>query len=81
MLPILDWTSQDVEEFIIERGIRLHPLYYREDGTIDCRRRLGCLGCPLQSDRGLGDMAFNKDSLFRKNRKAELEQYFGVNLD
>ena len=55
VLPILEWTKADVEEFVLERGIKLHPLYYREDGTIDCSRRLGCLGCPLQSDRGLAD--------------------------
>ncbi len=59
VLPILDWTLQDVEEFIVERGIRLHPRYYRENGTLDCSRRLGCLGCPLQSDRGIGDFKAN----------------------
>lgn len=45
--PILTWTDEDVVEFIEERGIRLHPLYYREDGTIDSKRRLGCMCCPL----------------------------------
>lgn len=59
VFPILEWTQRDVEEFIKERGTRLHPLYYREDGTLDCSRRLGCLGCPLQSDRGLGDFKAN----------------------
>ena len=47
--PILDWTDEDVVAFIQERGIKLHPLYYREDGTIDPKRRLGCLCCPLMS--------------------------------
>ena len=45
--PILTWTDEDVVEFINERGIKLHPLYYREDGTIDPKRRLGCMCCPL----------------------------------
>lgn len=45
--PILDWTDDDVVEFVTERGIQLHPLYYREDGTIDASRRLGCMCCPL----------------------------------
>lgn len=49
--PILDWNLQDVEEFIIERGIRLHPLYYDENGNIDVTKRLGCIGCPLQSSK------------------------------
>ena len=28
-LPILEWIDQDVEEFIKERNIKCHPLYYR----------------------------------------------------
>ena len=28
-LPILEWTDQDVEDFIKERNIKCHPLYYR----------------------------------------------------
>lgn len=45
--PILDWSDEDELEFIKERGIKLHPLYYREDGSIDITRRLGCMCCPL----------------------------------
>ena len=45
--PILDWTDDDVLEYIQSEGIRLHPLYYREDGSIDIKRRLGCMCCPL----------------------------------
>jgi phosphoadenosine phosphosulfate reductase len=45
--PILDWTKEDVAEFLEERGIRCHPLYYDEDGAFHPERRLGCLGCPL----------------------------------
>ena len=47
-LPILEWTDQDVEEFIKERNIKCHPLYYRE-GQFDVTKRLGCMGCPLAS--------------------------------
>lgn len=47
--PILDWTDDDVVEFVSERNIKLHSLYYREDGTIDPKRRLGCMCCPLAS--------------------------------
>ena len=49
-LPILEWTNQDVEEFIKERNIKCHPLYYR-GGQFDVTQRLGCMGCPLQSKR------------------------------
>ena len=47
-LPILEWTDQDVEEFIKERNIKCHPLYY-SGGQFDVTKRLGCIGCPLQS--------------------------------
>ena len=49
--PILEWSDEDVVEFVNERGIKLHPLYYREDGTIDPKRRLGCMACPLASKK------------------------------
>lgn len=45
--PILEWSDEDELEFIKERGIKLHPLYYREDGSIDLSKRLGCMCCPL----------------------------------
>ena len=47
-LPILEWTDQDVAEFIKERNIKCHPLYYR-GGQFDVTQRLGCMGCPLAS--------------------------------
>ena len=49
--PILDWSDQDVVDFIEARGIKVHPLYYREDGSIDPKRRLGCMCCPLASNK------------------------------
>ena len=45
--PILDWSDEDELEFIKKRGIRLHPLYYREDGSINVAKRVGCMCCPL----------------------------------
>ena len=47
--PILDWSDQDVVDFIEARHIKIHALYYREDGSIDPKRRLGCMCCPLAS--------------------------------
>lgn len=49
--PILEWSNQDVIDFITERGLKIHPLYYREDGSIDVTRRVGCMCCPLASTR------------------------------
>lgn len=56
ILPILEWTNQDVEEFIADRGIKCHPLYYDEQGNFYVERRLGCIGCPLISKRKVVDM-------------------------
>lgn len=47
--PILDWTLEDVAEFIEERGIKCAPVYYDEQGKFHPERRLGCIGCPLAS--------------------------------
>lgn len=58
-LPILHWTDEDVSEFIKQRGIKCHPLYYEADGTFNPKRRLGCMGCPQKSDRGLADFKAN----------------------
>ena len=50
-LPILNWTKQDIEAFITERSIKCHPLYYDEDGTFHVERRLGCMACPIASQK------------------------------
>lgn len=46
--PLLNWTDEDIAEYIQERGIKCHPLYYDEQGNFHVERRLGCCGCPLQ---------------------------------
>lgn len=53
VLPILEWTDADVEQFIAERGIKCHPLYYNKDGRFNVHCRLGCMGCPLTNDRSV----------------------------
>jgi len=54
VLPILEWTDKNVSDFVKMQNIQCHPLYY-VNGRFDVRRRLGCEGCPLQSDNGLSD--------------------------
>ena len=49
--PILDWTTQDVAEFLQDRGIKCAPVYYDEKGCFHPERRLGCVGCPLSSNQ------------------------------
>lgn len=52
-LPILDWSDKDVTDFVNAHGIKCHPLYYNEQGKFCVERRLGCIGCPMQSDNGV----------------------------
>lgn len=49
--PILDWSNDDLLQFINDRKIKLHPLYYKQDGSVDITRRLGCIGCPMASTK------------------------------
>jgi len=49
--PILEWTKKDVFDFIEERHIKCHPLYYDVEGNFHVERRLGCIGCPLASHK------------------------------
>ena len=50
-LPILEWTAKDIEDFVNDEKIQCHPLYYDNDGCFHAERRLGCIGCPLQSSK------------------------------
>ena len=48
--PILEWTDEDVAEFIADRKIQCAPVYYDEQGKFHVERRLGCIACPLASE-------------------------------
>lgn len=53
--PILNFTDDDIRTIITEKSLECHPLYYDENGHFHVERRLGCIGCPLQGDRGRAD--------------------------
>lgn len=55
LLPILNWTDEEVKEFIEVNNVKCHNLYYNHLGEFDVTRRLGCIGCPLQGDQGRKD--------------------------
>lgn len=45
--PIVDWTDEDVWEFLHYYGCESNPLY-------QCgQKRIGCIGCPLQNFKGM----------------------------
>ena len=50
--PMLYFNDTDIEEIVNKHSLECHPLYYDHQGHFDVRRRLGCIGCPLQGDRG-----------------------------
>lgn len=52
ILPILNWTEKDIEEYVEKYHLKCHPLYYDKKGKFHPERRLGCIGCCMQSDRG-----------------------------
>lgn len=54
ILPILRWSTDDIMLFARMENITFHPLYY-VNGKFDPTQRLGCIGCPLQGDRGCSD--------------------------
>ena len=60
IFPILEWTNNDVKNYILDRGIKCHPLYYDEKGEFRVERRLGCIGCPLASNAKNGFKRYPK---------------------
>lgn len=61
--PILFWSDEDVERYIVDNCIQCHPLYYDEHGKFHVERRLGCMCCPIAS---------------KKNRIDEFKKYPGM---
>jgi phosphoadenosine phosphosulfate reductase len=45
--PIIDWSDDDVWEFLHHYGCEANPLYKCGYG------RIGCIGCPMQGKRGM----------------------------
>jgi phosphoadenosine phosphosulfate reductase len=42
--PIIDWSDNDVWDFLNERGVPINPLYAQG------WKRVGCIGCPMSSN-------------------------------
>lgn len=78
-LPILEWSDDDVECFIAQRGIKCAPVYYDKYGRFHVERRLGCIGCPLKSDNGLSD--FKKYPKFFKQYVKSYQKFLDSHRD
>jgi len=59
--PIIDWSDQDVWDFIKERNLPVNPLY--SQGF----KRVGCIGCPMshKSKKGLDMFPKYKQAYFK----------------
>lgn len=58
--PIVDWTDEEVWEFLHYYGCKSNPLY-------ECgRKRIGCIGCPMQGFKGMKS-DFEKYPKYRDN--------------
>lgn len=68
--PILDWTDEDVAEFVKMRGLKLHPHYYDEQGNLDVKRRVGCIGCPLAGQKKEREAYITYPSILKARIKA-----------
>ena len=53
--PMLNFTDDDIKEIVRLHSLEMHPHYYDDQGRFCVERRLGCIGCPLQGDRGLSE--------------------------
>lgn len=55
--PIIDWSDEDVWEFLCHYGIEVNPLYEAEkigNTYHPCgKQRVGCIGCPMQGGKGM----------------------------
>ncbi len=58
--PIIDWTDNDVWEFLHHYGCSANPLYQCGE------RRIGCIGCPMQGGKGM-KADFTKYPIYRAN--------------
>lgn len=50
--PLLFFNDADIEYIVNKHSLEMHELYYDYQHKFCVDRRLGCIGCPLQGDRG-----------------------------
>lgn len=77
--PILDWTEQDVWQFIEERSLPVNPLYTKGYS------RVGCLFCPMSNiksiRREVADYPKYYDAMIRLIGRIRREKFSAENPD
>lgn len=58
--PIIDWSDEDVWEFLNYYGCKSNPLY------CEGKKRIGCIGCPMQSIK-LREGEFERYPIYKIN--------------
>jgi phosphoadenosine phosphosulfate reductase len=61
--PIIDWTDEDVWEFIKSKNLPVNPLYGMG------YKRVGCVGCPMSGNRRKEMLPKYKSAYFRAARR------------
>lgn len=80
--PILEWTNEDVADYLTDRKIKCAPIYYDEKGFFHVERRLGCMCCPLASKKNRIDEFRKHPGMVRfylRNLRIFLETHPNVN--
>jgi phosphoadenosine phosphosulfate reductase len=66
--PIIEWSDEEVWEYIRERGLPYNPLY--DQG----HKRVGCIGCPMRANKEELDALPRWKALYRRAGKKYLEK-------
>lgn len=77
--PIIDWTTDEVWDFLMDRKVKLNPLY-------SCPRdRVGCIGCPMAGKKRAVEFrrwpAYKRMYIHAFDRMIEARKSSGMSLD
>jgi phosphoadenosine phosphosulfate reductase len=66
--PIIDWTDNDVWDFLKIRGVPINPLYERG------YKRIGCIGCPMSGKKRIKE--FENNPKYYESYKRAIHKHF-----
>ena len=74
LLPIVDWTDDDVWQYIRERNLPVNPLY------AEGYKRLGCVLCPYESAK-LTQRHIERFPKIAHNWRSAMDRYFDKRIE